>query len=601
VSPRRGLLILLGLGILALAGSSVLSGATYTATSVSRANVFAAALDWVAPTVSVTAPAGPAQRGTVTVVASATDAGSGIASVRLQRSPAGQATWSDICTDALAPFSCALNTTALAEGRYDLRAIALDRAGNSATSAIVADVLVDNNAPTVTLDDPGSYVRATITLTATAADGTGAGVASVKLQSAPADTTTWTDICTDTTTPYTCSLNTTTLANDAYDLRAIATDAAGNATTSDSVAIDVDNVLPTITMTDPGATLSGTVTLATAPADADSGVAGVTIQRSIAGLNTWTDVCSIAASPWSCRFDTTTVGDGLYDFRATAVDGAGNARTSASVTLRRVDNTTVSTVSVEDPGAFLSGTVTLTANANALGGVASVRIQRSKAGAGTWTDICTDATAPYACAFDTTTAATPDGLYDLRAIMTSSLGATTTSATVANRAIDNTPVRGVDVQTINAAGATGGRPEAGDRLILTYSDQMKPSTLIPGWTGTAAATVYVRLSDAANVESIALTANAAGSQPTGLGSIAPNANFLRKNRTVTFTSTAVLSTSAAGGSVVTITLGAASGTVRTYSTAVAMRWTPSAAATDLNGRASSSATVTETGPLDRDF
>ena len=98
--------------------------------------------------------------------------------------------------------------------------------------------------------------------------------------------------------------------------------------------------------------------------------------------------------------------------------------------------------------------------------------------------------------------------------MTSTLGAVTTSATVANRAIDNTLVRGIDVQTINKTGGTLGRVEAGDRIVLTYSEIMKPSTLIAGWTGTGAATVYVRLTDVAGVESIGLTANSAGTSTT---------------------------------------------------------------------------------------
>lgn len=245
--------------------------------------------------------------------------------------------------------------------------------------------------------------------------------------------------------------------------------------------------------------------------------------------------------------------------------------------------------------------MTLQANANALGGVASVRMQRSKAGAGAWSDICTDTTSPYTCAFDTTTAATPDGAYDLRAVMTSALGITTTSATVASRTIDNTLVRGVDVQTVNKPGGTAGRPEAGDKLVLTYSEPMKPATLIAGWTGTGAAALFVRLTDAGGVESIGLTANAAGSSATGLGAVTPNGNYLRKNRNVTFASTALLGTSAAGGSVVTITLGTASGTVRTYTPAVAMTWAPSTAATDLAGNPSSAAGVTESGAADRDF
>jgi hypothetical protein len=601
VSPRRGLAFLLGLGILASGSSSSLSGATFTAKSANRANAIAAAADWVAPVVGVTAPAGVV-RATATIAATASDAGSGVATVRLQRSPAGAASWTDICTDATAPFGCTLDSTTLADGRYDLRAIAVDKAGNSATSAVVANVLVDNTAPDVTLADPGAYLKGTLTLTANAGDGTGAGVTAVVIQRAPADTTTWTDICTDPVAPYSCSLNTTTLANDAYDLRAVATDGAGNTTASDIVSVEVDNLAPTVTLTDPGATLSGTVTLATTPADTDSGVAGVTVQRSPTGLNTWTDVCSSAAAPWTCRFTTTTVSDGLYDLRAIAVDAAGNTKTSATISARRVDNTTVSTISLDDPGAFLRGTVTLSANANALGGVASVRIQRAKAGTTTWTDVCTDSTPPYACAFDTTTAATPDGTYDLRAIMTSNLGVVTTSATVANRTIDNTAVRGSDVQAINKTGGTLGRVEAGDKIVLTYSELMKASTLIPGWTGTSAATVYVRLVDIGGVESIGLTANPAGTSATGLGSIAPSGNYIRSNKTATFTSTAVLTTATGGGSVVTITLGTLSGNAtRTYNTAVAVKWTPSATATDLAGNPCSAAVVTETGTLDRDF
>ena len=69
--------------------------------------------------------------------------------------------------------------------------------------------------------------------------------------------------------------------------------------------------------------------------------------------------------------------------------------------------------------------------------------------------------------------------------------------------------------------------------------------------------MYVRLADAGGVESIGLTANSAGTSATGLGRVPPNGNYIRTNRNVTFTSTAVLGTAAAGGSVVTITLGSA--------------------------------------------
>ena len=60
---------------------------------------------------------------------------------------------------------------------------------------------------------------------------------------------------------------------------------------------------------------------------------------------------------------------------------------------------------MNDPGAYLSGTVSLTANASDAGsGVDTVAFQRSPAGAGAWTAV--------GASWNTTAVA--DGLYDLR-------------------------------------------------------------------------------------------------------------------------------------------------------------------------------------------
>ena len=99
------------------------------------------------PTGSVTAPAaGVNVRGaTVTVAADAADTGAGVASVRFQSSPADAGTWTDVDTDAGAtPWSVTWDTTALADGLYDLRVRMTDGVGRVATSALVEDVRVDN-------------------------------------------------------------------------------------------------------------------------------------------------------------------------------------------------------------------------------------------------------------------------------------------------------------------------------------------------------------------------------------------------------------------------------------------------------------------------
>ena len=57
--------------------------------------------------------------------------------------------------------------------------------------------------------------------------------------------------------------------------------------------------------------------------------------------------------------------------------------------------------------------------------------------------------------------------------------------------VDNTAPSATDVQTVNG-GATPGRAETGDQLVLTYSEPMDPDRVLAGWTG-ASTGVTVRL------------------------------------------------------------------------------------------------------------
>ena len=463
--------------------------------------------------------------------------------------------------------------------------------------------------PTVSLTDPGTAIHGTVTLSASAADPYGSGMASVRIERALAGSGSWTAICTDQSSPYSCPLDTTALANDYYDFRAVATDNAGFTSTDSIPDVLVDNRAPSVTMGDPGSPLSGVVTLAAEASDADSGVASVTIQRSPAGKGTWVDVCTATAAPYSCRFDTRTVAEGSYDFRAFASDAAGNASASATVQNRRVDNT-ISSVSLEDPGAYLSATVTLTANASSTAGIASVAIQRSPAGKATWTEICRVATAPYTCAWNTT--GVPDGSYDLRAVMTTASGTVVNSATVAGRQVDNTAVRGLDVQASNRIGGTLGRIEPGDTIAFTYSEQMNPATILPGWNGSTPAAIYLRLRDGNPLgtgsagDTLSFSTDSAGTNPVRLGSVNLHGDFVKTNKTSVFNATIGASTqvvAGATGTVVTVTVGTlvSGGALRTSSTAAQMAWTPSGTATDLSGNPCSTAPVLESGVLDRDL
>jgi Bacterial Ig domain len=435
------------------------AGGSVTSTPVTNRRV-----DNTDPTAGITDPGTPL-RATVNVDATGTDGGSGVANVKVQRSPAGAGTWTDICTDGSSPYSCSWDTTGVADGLYDLRALTTDNADNTKASSVVANRRVDNTAPTAAMTNPGATITGTKSFDGTASD-TGSGVASLTFQVSPTGLNTWSDLCSDTTSPYACSYDSTALADGQYDFRSLAADNAGNTGTSTVYAGPiVDNTAPSASMTDPGAYLRLTVSLgATAGDGAGSGVANVKIQRSPAGAGTWTDVCTDTTSPYTCSFDTTTVTDGFYDFRAISTDNISLTTTSSVVTNRGVDNT-APTATMNDPGAYLVGTtVSLSATGTDGGsGVANVKIQRSPAGAGTWTDVCTDTSSPYGCTFDST--AVTDGLYDFRAITTDNAGNATTSATVANRLVDNTaPTAGLadpgaylrGTVTLNATGTDGG-------------------------------------------------------------------------------------------------------------------------------------------------
>jgi hypothetical protein len=581
------------------------SGATFTARTSHPASSVRAAADWTPPTVSVRDP-GTVISGTTTITADATDAETGVNTVTLHYVAVGGNNWTTLCTDTSAPYSCAWNTTTMVNGDYNLRAVGVDNAGYSTTSDAVTTTI--SQGTTVVLTNPGDVVRGSVTLNATVFNP-GLLPVTVTIQYAPAGSTNWTTLCTDSTAPYTCAWNTTTVTGGFYDLRAYAVTGLNTYNSTTVADVQVDNGAPSVAMTDPGSPLAGTVTFAATASDALSGVSGVALQYAPAGSSSFTTMCTVSSPPYSCRIDSKSFGgDALYDLRAIATDLAGNTTTSAVVRNRQVDNS-ISSVSMEDPGAYLTGTVTLTANANSTAGVTSVRIQRAPGGTSTWTDVCTDTTAPYTCGWNTTTVA--DGNYDFRAVLLDGAGKTTTSTVVFSRTVDNAPLRGLDVQSANA-GATSGRPDTGDTLTYTYSTQLNLSTLLTGWTGSSQ-TVYVRLRDGAVLglgtsdDTLDVFADTQATTPVNLGSVNLKRNFVKASKTVTFNATVSATTvSGTNRTVVTITLGtlrpgSSSSSLRTATTNGALVWTPSSAAKSTTGGSSSAAPATESGTTDRDF
>ena len=71
------------------------------------------------------------------------------AGVSIEYSLAGANSWTSICTDTAAPYTCSWNSAGRADGAYDIRAVAQDTLGNQGTSAL-GSAYVNNGGPTGT-------------------------------------------------------------------------------------------------------------------------------------------------------------------------------------------------------------------------------------------------------------------------------------------------------------------------------------------------------------------------------------------------------------------------------------------------------------------
>jgi hypothetical protein len=243
----------------------------------------------------------------------------------------------------------------------------------------------------------------------------------------------------------------------------------------------------------------------------------------------------------------------------------------------------------------------VTADANSGSGITSVRIEARPSG-GTFGALCTDTTSPYACAWDPTALAS--GSYDLRAVMTQGNGTVVTSATV-TVTVDNSVLRAADVQGAN--GGVLGKPDALDKLVLTFSGMVDPTTIRAGWNGLAT-TTQVDFKDQTIAGAAIAGYDRAELTGTNLGQVAFPENYVKAGKTVTFTgATMVASTATVNGSqvtVVTITLAATltGGTnLRSSNVAGVLQWTPTSSLRTPSGASCSTVPAAESGATDKDL
>ncbi|MGC3999502.1 MAG: Ig-like domain-containing protein [Anaeromyxobacter sp.] len=357
---------------------------------------------------------------------------------------------------------------------------------NDSTKAYTVVKAGDATAPTVSLTAPaaGATLTGVVTLSATASDNV--GVAKVDFLAGT------TVIGTDTTSPYSVSWDSTSLANGSYAITAKAYDAAGNVATSSAVTATVSN--SSYASFYPSMYLRGTCNSW-----------GATDMVKVATYTWQADVTFSGAADDRFKFDVyanwaTNFGDNGKDGVAGAGEGdiavtggAGTYRvtfndsTKAYTVVKTGGDTTVPTVALSAPaaGATLTGAVAVTATASDNVGVTKVEFYAGAALLGTAT------ASPWTITWTTTGDA--NGTYSLTAKAYDAAGNSAVSAarsvTVSNTTPDTTnPTVALSAPAAGAilTGAVTVSATASDNKGVTKVEFYAGTTLI----GTATASPY---------------------------------------------------------------------------------------------------------------
>ncbi len=249
--------------------------------------------------------------------------------------------------------------TTLSPGTHTLNAIATDPAGNSAATAKQPAITVDTTAPGVTITsqvlahDTGASgtdnitSNGAVTLTGTVSGGPGVIV----------------QVLDGTVLLGTATLNgnggwsyATTLGTGTHALAALATDLAGNTTTTPAEpVITVETTPPGVSITAPVQT-AGTTTVTVS--GTVSGPAGTSVK--IYNGATVLGTATVSNGSWSFA---ASLAAGAYNFTATATDPAGNAASVSDAAFTVTNPLPIAPATVtayENTGTGTRGTVTVT-------------------------------------------------------------------------------------------------------------------------------------------------------------------------------------------------------------------------------------------------
>ena len=426
---------------------------------------------------------------------------------------------------ATARGTWSLTTDALDDGTYDLVVETTDAAGNE-TNAGVLQVVVDTtdpDAPTIDLvadSDTGASDTDNLTSDATPSLS-GTAEAGSKVEVFDGDTSLGFATLSGTSWTFTS----TALAAGPHSLRVVATDRAGNDTSSAvlEVTVDTTTATPTIdldTASDTGTSDTDDLTRDATPSLSGTAEAGSTVTI-FDGMTELGSVTADGSGNWS--FTSTSLAAGAHELTVSAKDTAGNTATSAPLTITvdvatatpAIDLDAASDSAVDTDNITTDTTPSFSGTAEA---GASVEIFRGGRSVGT-------VTADGAGDWSFTSAALSDGGYSFTAVSTDLAGNVSTTSTALAVTIDTTapvaPVLTAAVLT-SVSGDTlsvSGTAEANSTIEVlvgatslgtVQANNAGAWTLAYAGAGVASGNVTARASDAAGNVSTASAAFALG-------------------------------------------------------------------------------------------
>lgn len=271
-----------------------------------------------------------------------------------------------------------------------IRLTAADSAGNSST-VVSNPFIVDSTAPAVTLSDVSTLLRGgnTEAVNFTATDTN--GIASRVLNYSSDNGTSYSNVATVTTSPYTWTIP--SLDNNTSKLQLVVTDNAGNVTTVTNATFTIDSTDPTLSLTDPSSLLRGGNTEPISFSSNDlNGVASTSLQYAADGVN-FTEVVAnpTSAYTWTIPSDDTTTAK----LRFVVTDNAGNVAQTDS-TAFAIDSTAPA-LSITDLAAVVKGgsTENVTFSATDASGFSSLSLDYAADGVSFTTVLTSTNSSPY--------------------------------------------------------------------------------------------------------------------------------------------------------------------------------------------------------------